>query len=83
MFSLSTTLRTPVAAHAERVAKSRSDQLCTVPVRVTSPPLTSTAMVWASVAARRLSAASMSDLTTVLETVGRSQHRHVTSVERQ
>ena len=46
---MSTTLRTPELPQAERVAKSRSAQLCTVPVKVTSLPLTATAMVYKTV----------------------------------
>ena len=60
---LSITLRTPGALQAESVASSRSDQLWTMPLSVTSEPETSTVIAFASAVARRFNAASMSDLT--------------------
>jgi hypothetical protein len=53
MVVLSTTLRTPGVPHAVLRASSRSDQLCTVPVNVTSVPWTLTEISCASCCARR------------------------------
>ena len=69
MVVLSTTLRTPGVPQAVLRANSRSDQLWTLPVSVTSVPWTLTEISCASCWARRFKAASMSDLTTGADTL--------------
>ena len=67
---LSVTWVTPGVRHADCRAVSRSDQLCTEPDKVTLEPCTSTAIFFASLAALRFSASSISDFTAACEMVG-------------
>src|SRR5664280_620694 len=74
---LSTTFLTPGVPHAELRAMSRSDQVGTLPLSVTSPPLTDTEIFCASACACRFNAASRSDLTATAVTFGESLGRNV------
>lgn len=70
MDMLSTTTRTPGVAQAAVLARSRPDQLLTVPPSVTLAPETATEIFLASALATRLSAASISALTALRPPAG-------------